>query len=226
MATSVSQTSGRESWHSRTRSRLPGAGWTSRSTATTDRARPLAWSRAAAAPIPAKRSSPPRPIASWSSPTPRRRGRHRGSHPAGARRLRARLDPGAAKAELGELAPRPGAPPRPDGGVIADDAGEVGDPREPAAALAAVPGVVDHGPSRLDGLRGDRRRGDGVERAEERASRPSCRPSAWRQLRAIGPLPAMTRSRTCRRPPALGTNVGWDLPGRWRPRRSASGRRW
>ena len=48
---------------------------------------------------------------------------------------------------------------------------------------------------------------------EERASRPSGRPSAWRQLRAIGPLPAMTSVAV---PIVIcllwGTNVGWDLP--------------
>ena len=36
-------------------------------------------------------------------------------------------------------------PPSPDDGLIADYRGEVGDPRELAARLAAVPGVVDHG---------------------------------------------------------------------------------
>ena len=69
-------------------------------------------------------------------------------------------------AELGQVAPRPGAPPSPDGGVIADYAGEVGDPGELAAALAAVPGVVDHGlfPASMvsEVIVG---RGDGVERA-------------------------------------------------------------
>jgi ribose 5-phosphate isomerase A len=48
-------------------------------------------------------------------------------------------------AELGPVAPRPDTPPSPDGGVIADYSGDVGDPSELAAALAAVPGVVDHG---------------------------------------------------------------------------------
>ena len=36
-------------------------------------------------------------------------------------------------------------PPSPDGGVIADYLGAVGDPAELAARLAAVPGVVEHG---------------------------------------------------------------------------------
>ena len=57
------------------------------------------------------------------------------------------------------------APPSPDGGVIADWRGEVGDPEELAARLASVPGVVEHGlfPSALVAgiLVG---RGDGVER--------------------------------------------------------------
>ena len=67
--------------------------------------------------------------------------------------------------ELGEVAPRPDTPPSPDGGVIADYAGEVGDPAELAATLAAVPGVVDHGlfaaSMVAEVLVG---RGDGVER--------------------------------------------------------------
>ena len=41
-------------------------------------------------------------------------------------------------------------PPSPDGGVIADYLGPVGDPAELAARLAAVPGVVDHGLFGLD----------------------------------------------------------------------------
>jgi ribose 5-phosphate isomerase A len=48
-------------------------------------------------------------------------------------------------ADLGEVTERPGAPPSPDRGVIADYKGEVGDPAELAARLAAVSGVVDHG---------------------------------------------------------------------------------
>jgi ribose 5-phosphate isomerase A len=47
--------------------------------------------------------------------------------------------------ELGEAEIRDGAPPSPDDGVIADYVGEVGDPAELAARLAATPGVVDHG---------------------------------------------------------------------------------
>jgi ribose 5-phosphate isomerase A len=47
--------------------------------------------------------------------------------------------------ELGEVAPRPDTPTSPDGGVIADYGGEVGDPAELAARLASIPGVVDHG---------------------------------------------------------------------------------
>ncbi|HEY3020328.1 MAG TPA: ribose-5-phosphate isomerase RpiA [Solirubrobacteraceae bacterium] len=37
------------------------------------------------------------------------------------------------------------APPSPDGGVIADYQGEIGDPAELAARLAGTPGVVEHG---------------------------------------------------------------------------------
>ncbi|HXY72841.1 MAG TPA: ribose 5-phosphate isomerase A [Actinomycetota bacterium] len=37
------------------------------------------------------------------------------------------------------------APPTPDGGVLADFLGEVGDPAALSAALSAVPGLVDHG---------------------------------------------------------------------------------
>ncbi|MQA74900.1 MAG: ribose 5-phosphate isomerase A [Solirubrobacterales bacterium] len=46
--------------------------------------------------------------------------------------------------ELGPVEVRD-APPSPDGGVIADYTGEVGDPAELAERLAAVPGVVQHG---------------------------------------------------------------------------------
>jgi ribose 5-phosphate isomerase A len=46
--------------------------------------------------------------------------------------------------ELGDVQLRD-APPSPDGGVIADYRGDVGDPGALAARLAAVPGVVDHG---------------------------------------------------------------------------------
>jgi ribose 5-phosphate isomerase A len=46
---------------------------------------------------------------------------------------------------LGSARPRPGAPPSPDDGIIADYEGEVGDPAALAARLSAVPGVVDHG---------------------------------------------------------------------------------
>jgi ribose 5-phosphate isomerase A len=45
---------------------------------------------------------------------------------------------------LGHAVPR-GGPPSPDGGVIADWTGPVGDPAELAARLDAEPGVVDHG---------------------------------------------------------------------------------
>lgn len=46
---------------------------------------------------------------------------------------------------LGSARIRDGAPPSPDGGVIADHLGEVGDPGGLAARLDAVPGVVAHG---------------------------------------------------------------------------------
>ena len=36
-------------------------------------------------------------------------------------------------------------PPSPDGGLIADYLGPVGDPRELAARLSSTPGVIDHG---------------------------------------------------------------------------------
>jgi ribose 5-phosphate isomerase A len=48
-------------------------------------------------------------------------------------------------AELGGVAPRADAPLSPDGGVIADYGGEVGEHADLAARLAAIPGVVDHG---------------------------------------------------------------------------------
>jgi ribose 5-phosphate isomerase A len=40
---------------------------------------------------------------------------------------------------------REGAPPSPDGGIIADYRGPLGDPAQLAAHLSATPGVVDHG---------------------------------------------------------------------------------
>jgi ribose 5-phosphate isomerase A len=46
---------------------------------------------------------------------------------------------------LGEAELRGGTPASPDDGLIADYRGEVGDPAELAARLAATPGVVDHG---------------------------------------------------------------------------------
>ena len=68
--------------------------------------------------------------------------------------------------ELGDVRLRDAAP-SPDGGVIADYVGEVGDPMELAARLALVPGVVEHGlfPPVLvsEVLVG---RGNGVERLE------------------------------------------------------------
>jgi ribose 5-phosphate isomerase A len=47
--------------------------------------------------------------------------------------------------ELGEVTLRAGAPPSPDGGVIADYLGEVAEPAGVATMLDAIPGVVDHG---------------------------------------------------------------------------------
>jgi ribose 5-phosphate isomerase A len=46
---------------------------------------------------------------------------------------------------LREAVLRPGAPPSPDGGLIADWLGGFEDPAALAARLAATPGVVDHG---------------------------------------------------------------------------------
>jgi ribose 5-phosphate isomerase A len=52
----------------------------------------------------------------------------------------------ATLARLGSAALRAGAPPSPDGNVIADYAGDVGpDPAGLAARLSATPGVLDHG---------------------------------------------------------------------------------
>jgi ribose 5-phosphate isomerase A len=52
-----------------------------------------------------------------------------------------------ARATLTRVAPAElrDVPPSPDGGLIADYRGPVGDPAELAARLSAVPGVVDHG---------------------------------------------------------------------------------
>ncbi|HUA73408.1 MAG TPA: ribose-5-phosphate isomerase RpiA [Solirubrobacteraceae bacterium] len=57
------------------------------------------------------------------------------------------LVPFAAQTTLRELgsARLREVPPSPDGGLIADYLGEVGDPRELAARLSAQPGVVEHG---------------------------------------------------------------------------------
>jgi ribose 5-phosphate isomerase A len=46
---------------------------------------------------------------------------------------------------VGEAAVRPGAPPSPDGGVIADFHGTFDDPAALAARLDAIPGIVEHG---------------------------------------------------------------------------------
>ena len=46
---------------------------------------------------------------------------------------------------LGEARVRAGAPPSPDGGVIADFHGALDDPAALAARLDSMPGVVDHG---------------------------------------------------------------------------------
>jgi ribose 5-phosphate isomerase A len=46
---------------------------------------------------------------------------------------------------VGPVTPRAETPASPDGGVIADFLGDVDDPAELAAALSAIPGVVDHG---------------------------------------------------------------------------------
>jgi ribose 5-phosphate isomerase A len=67
---------------------------------------------------------------------------------------------------LGPVTQRRETPTSPDGGVIADYEGDVGDPAELAGRLAAVPGVIDHGlfPARMvsEVLIG---RGDSVQRA-------------------------------------------------------------
>jgi ribose 5-phosphate isomerase A len=68
--------------------------------------------------------------------------------------------------EIGSVEIREDTPRSPDGGVIADYEGDVGDPAALASRLAAVPGLVDHGlfPPALvsEVLIG---RGDSVERA-------------------------------------------------------------
>jgi ribose 5-phosphate isomerase A len=51
----------------------------------------------------------------------------------------------ATLARVAPAAVRAGAPPSPDGGVIADFTGAVDDPAALAARFAATPGVVDHG---------------------------------------------------------------------------------
>ena len=125
--------------------------------------RPPGSSREAAAPTPGRRSSPRRPSGSSSSPT-------RASPSSGSTRpIPLELSPFGLKAtlrELGQVRLRD-APPSPDGGLIADYDGEVGDPAALAGRLDAVPGVVAHGlfPPELvsDVLIG---RGQTVERRE------------------------------------------------------------
>ena len=51
----------------------------------------------------------------------------------------------ATLARLGDASVREGAPPSPDGGVIADVRADLADPAAVAARLSATPGVVDHG---------------------------------------------------------------------------------
>jgi ribose 5-phosphate isomerase A len=51
----------------------------------------------------------------------------------------------ATLAAVAPAAVRPGAPPSPDGNVIADYSGAIGDPVALAARLDAIPGVVGHG---------------------------------------------------------------------------------
>jgi ribose 5-phosphate isomerase A len=51
----------------------------------------------------------------------------------------------ATLARLGPAEARPGWPPSPEGGVVADFTGPVGDPAALAARLGATPGVVEHG---------------------------------------------------------------------------------
>jgi ribose 5-phosphate isomerase A len=66
---------------------------------------------------------------------------------------------------LGPVSQRPETPTSPDGGVIADYEGDVGDPDELASRLAAIAGLIDHGlfPAQMvsDVLIGH---GDSVER--------------------------------------------------------------
>lgn len=77
-------------------------------------------------------------------------------------------------ASIGPVRRRPGTALSPDGGVICDYLGPVGDPGHLAASLEAVPGVVEHGlfpPSMVaDVVLG---RGDGVD---WRSLRPGRRP--------------------------------------------------
>ena len=95
-------------------------------------------------------------------------------------------------AELGEVAPRPDAPPSPDGGVIADYAGEVGDPGRACRRARGRPGRRgSRALSRLDGLRGPRR---------ARRRRRACLRNGPRGPR-VGPAPGAScgRSARCRR---------------------------
>jgi ribose 5-phosphate isomerase A len=53
--------------------------------------------------------------------------------------------PATTLASVGGARLRPGTPPSPDGGLIADYLGAFDDPRALAARLDALPGVIAHG---------------------------------------------------------------------------------
>ena len=111
-------------------------------------------------------------------------------------------------------------PPSPDGGVIADFTGEVGDPAELAARLSATPGVVAHGlfPPRA-GRDGARRPGhDGGADGFPALSRPRrhrilrCRPR--RRRPATSDASASTRPAGMEVSPASSFASGPACPPR------------
>ena len=121
------------------------ASWTSRSTAPTRSTRGAGWSRAGAAPTRARRSWRRRRerFVVIVSPEKARAGARRRPVPLELLARSALAD--ARCARLRADAPCATRRTSPDGGLIADYLGPIGDPAELAARLGATPGVVEHG---------------------------------------------------------------------------------
>ena len=129
----------------------------------------------------------------------------------------------AARASWGRSRRAPDTPHSPDGGLIADYTGEVGDPAELAARLAAIPGVVDHGlfPAEMvsDVLIGRAT----PSSVPDGARSPGLPDSSWRSARCRAMAAVVVPAAICL---TSDTNVGWGLPAPRPPPRSASAPRW